>query len=285
MVKDKPAYPIKVLDKSLSILDTILQHGSPMNMTKISEKLGLYPSTIHRILDTLKHWGYVEQDPNTQKYQLGLKLLELGMAKLHQIDLVREATPYLKELVNYCNETVHLGILDNAEVLYLAKEESSQTIRMCSYVGKRAPLHCTALGKVLLAYLPKEGRRKILEQKGLPRLIEKTITDKGTLEKELAEVREQGFALDREENEKDVCCIAAPIKNYQGKVIAAISISSPVYRIDINKQNHLKEALIEITKKISKRLGYKEKSQKEEKKEVKTIEKFSKVSRKIFRRV
>jgi len=189
MVKDKPAYPIKVLYKLLSILDTILQHGSPVNMTKISEKLGLYPSTIHRILDTLKHWGYVEQNPNTQKYQLGLKLLELGMAKLHQIDLVREATPYLKGLVNYCNETVHLSILDNAEVLYLAKEESSQAIRMCSYIGKRAPLHCTALGKVLLTDLPKEERRKILEQKGLSRLTEKTITDKEELEKELNRIK------------------------------------------------------------------------------------------------
>ena len=189
MVKDKPAYPIKVLYKLLSILDTILQHGSPINMTKISEKLGLYPSTIHRILDTLKHWGYVEQNPNTQKYQLGLKLLELGMAKLHQIDLVREATPYLKGLVNYCNETVHLSILDNAEVLYLAKEESSQAIRMCSYIGKRAPFHCTALGKVLLTDLPKEERRKILEQKGLSRLTEKTITDKEELEKELNRIK------------------------------------------------------------------------------------------------
>jgi len=170
MVKDKPAYPIKVLYKLLSILDTILQHGSPMNMTKISEKLGLYPSTIHRILDTLKHWGYVEQNPNTQKYQLGLKLLELGMAKLHQIDLVREATPYLKGLVNYCNETVHLSILDNAEVLYLAKEESSQAIRMCSYIGKRAPLHCTALGKVLLTDLPKKKEEKSWNRRVSPAL-------------------------------------------------------------------------------------------------------------------
>jgi len=144
MQKTPPNYPIKVLNKSLSILDTILQHGSPMSTTEISEKLGLYPSTIHRILDTLKHWGYVEQVPNNQKYQLGLKVLELGMAKLHQIDLAREATPYLKELVNQCNETVHLGVLKDGEVLYLAKEESSQTIRMISYVGKRAPLHCTA---------------------------------------------------------------------------------------------------------------------------------------------
>ena len=256
MVKTKPVYPIKVLDKSLSILDTILQHGSPMNMTKISEKLGLYPSTIHRILDTLKHWGYVEQDPNTQKYQLGLKLLELGMAKLHQIDLVREVTPYLKELVKQCNETVHLGVLEEGEVLYLAKEESSQTIRMISYIGKRAPLHCTALGKVLLAYMSEEERKKILEEKELPRLTKNTITDKGELEKELDKIREQDFALDREENEKDVRCIGAPIRNYKGKVIAAISISSPIFRIDKNVQNNLKEALIKTTNKISKRLGY-----------------------------
>jgi len=104
MKKANPNYPIKVLNKSFSILENLLQHGSAMNMTEISKKLGLYPSTIHRILDTIKYWGYVEQDPNTQKYQLGLKLLELGMAKFHKMDLVREATPYLKELVKECNK-------------------------------------------------------------------------------------------------------------------------------------------------------------------------------------
>ncbi len=277
MEKTSPNYPIKVLNKSLSILETLLQHNSPMSMTEISEKLGLYPSTIHRILDTLKHWGYVEQESNNQKYQLGLKLLELGMAKLHQMDLAREASPYLKELVNKCNETVHLGVLEEEEVLYLAKEESSQTIRMCSYVGKRAPVHCTALGKVILAYLPEGEKKKILGKRELPRLTEKTITDKEELEKELNRIKKQSFALDRGENEKDVRCIAAPIRNFQGKIIAAVSISGPAFRIDVNTRNNQKEALLEISKKISKRLGYKKKSQKEEKKEVKTIEKFSKV--------
>src|SRR5665648_547409 len=256
MKKASPNYPIKVLDKTFSILDILLQHGSTMHMTKIAEKLGLYPSTIHRILDTLRHWGYVEQEPKSQKYRLGLKALELGMAKLHQMDLVREATPCLKELVNQCNETVHLGALDGREVLYLAKEESSQTIRMISYVGKRAPLHCTALGKVLLAHLSAEERKKTLGEKVLRRLTENTITDEEELEKELGKVREQGFALDREENAKDVRCIAAPIRNYQGKVIAAISISSPIFRIDKKAQNNLKGALIETSEKISKRVGY-----------------------------
>jgi len=256
MKKANPNYPIKVLNKTLSILEILLQHDSSMNMTEISEKLGLYPSTIHRILDTLKHWGYVEQDPNTQKYQLGLKLLELGMAKLHQMDLAREAAPYLKQLVKQCNETIHLGVLEEGEVLYLAKEESSQTIRMISYVGRRAPLHCTALGKVLLAYMSEKERKKILEEKALPRLTEKTITNKKELEKELNRIKRQRFALDREENEKDVCCIATPIRNYQGKVISAISISSPSFRINKNAQNNLKNALLETSKKISKRLGY-----------------------------
>ena len=262
MKKAKPNYPIKVLDKSLSVLELLLKKGSAMNMTELSEKLGFYPSTTHRILDTLKHRGYIEQDSHTQKYQLGLKVLELGMAKLHQIDLVREATPYLKELVKQCNETVHLGVLEEGEVMYLAKEESSQTIRMISYVGKRAPIHCTALGKVLLTYLSAEERKKILGEKVLPHLTENTITDKRELEKELSKVREQGFALNREENEKDVCCVAAPIRNYQGRVIAAVSISGPAFRIDKKVQNNLKEALIEISKKVSKRLGYDDKLQK-----------------------
>ena len=178
------------------------------------------------------------------------------------MDLVKEATPYLKELVKLCNETVHLGVREEGEVLYLAKEESSQTIRMISYVGKRAPLHCTALGKVLLAHLSTEERKKTLGEKVLRRLTENTITDEEELEKELGKVREQGFALDIEENEKDVRCIAAPIRNYQGKVIAAISISSPIFRIDKNAQNNLKGALIKISKKISKRLGYDEKLEK-----------------------
>ena len=259
MTRTQPAYPVKVLDKSLSILEILLRNNCAMSVTEISEKLGIYPSATHRMLDTLRYWGYVEQDPDTQKYQLGLKVVELGMAKLHQMDLVKEATFYLKELVSKCNETVHLGVLEEGEVLYVAKEEPSQTIRMVSQVGRRVPVHCTALGKILLAYLPKEERKSILNRKGLPRLTENTITDEIELEKELYKVREQGFALDKGEHERDVRCIAAPIRNYQGKVVAAISISGPAFRIDLTRQNHLREALIQTGKKISKRLGYNEK--------------------------
>lgn len=258
MLKTTPNYPIKVLTKTFAVLETLLEHRSPMSMSEISEKLDFYPSTVHRILDTLKYGGYVEQNPITQKYQLGLKLIELGMAKINQIDLVKEAKPFLRELAKKCNETVHLGILEDNNVLYLAKEESSQTIRMISYVGRRAPLHCTALGKVLLAYLPSTERNKILDKIELSKLTDKTITDKKQLEIELNKIEQKGMSWDREENEKDVRCIAAPIKDYQGRVVAAVSISRPAYRVNKKNQDHLQEELIATCQKISSRLGYKQ---------------------------
>jgi len=251
-----PNYPIKVLNKAFSVLDVLLKHKSPMSMTEISEQLHFYPSTIHRILDTLKYGGYVEQDPTTQKYQLGLKLLELGMARLNQIDLVREAKTFLKELAKKCDETVHLAILEDTNVLYLAKEESTQTIRMISYVGKRAPLHCTALGKILLAFLPPDKREQTLAKIELTKLTENTITDKDKLIKELERIEQEGFALDKEENEKFVRCIAAPIRDYKGRVIAAVSISGPSYRINEDNHNFLKEELLSTCQKISTRLGF-----------------------------
>jgi IclR family transcriptional regulator, KDG regulon repressor len=257
MLKTTPNYPIKVLTKTFAVLETLLEYKSPMSMSEISEKLNFYPSTVHRILDTLKYGGYVEQNPNNQKYQLGLKLIELGMAKINQIDLVKEARPFLKELAKNCNETVHLAILEDINVLYLAKEESSQTIRMISYVGRRGPLHCTALGKILLAFLPEEERNKLLDRLELFKLTENTITDRKQLETELNKIFQKGFAMDREENEKDVRCIAAPVKDYKGRVIAAVSISSPTYRVNKENQNHLKEYLVKSCKKISIRLGYK----------------------------
>jgi DNA-binding IclR family transcriptional regulator len=256
MNDQKPNYPIKVLNKAFSILDIFLKNNAPLSMTEISEELGLYPSTIHRILDTLKYGGFVEQDSFTQKYQLGLKLVELGMTRLNNIDLVKEARPFLKGLSKKCDETVHLAILKNTEVLYLAKEESSQTIRMISYVGKRAPLHCTALGKVLLAFLPSDKMDKILGKIELFKLTENTIINKQVLIEELNKIKQEGFALDREENEKYVRCIAAPVKDYSGKVIAAISISAPSYRINQKNQNQLTGKLIDFCKRTSARLGF-----------------------------
>jgi len=254
--KKQPSYPLKALDKSLAILEVLSRENSPLSIAELSERLGIYPSTIHRILDTLRYWEYVEQDSHTQKYQLGLKVLELGMTKLQGMELIKEASSYLKELQNQSNETVHLAILEEGEILYLDKEESSQSIRMVSKVGRRVPVHCTALGKVLLAYLDEEEQEKVLNEKRLSPFTENTITNKKKLREELSKVREQGFAEDREEHQKDVCCLAAPIKDHRGTVIAAVSLSVPAFRMKANKKRKLKETLIQAGEDISKRLGY-----------------------------
>jgi len=252
----EPRYLLKALDKSLNVLEMIAQENSPLSIAELSQRLKIGASTVHRILDTFKYRGYVEQEPLTRKYELGLKVVELGVAKLQRMQLVKEAAPYLKELMNQCQETVHLAILDEGEVLYLDKEEPLQTVRMVSQVGRRAPAHCTGLGKVLLAYLGEEERKKLIQKKGLQHFTERTIVDERMLEEELLKVREQGFAEDRGEHEEDVRCLAAPLRDYQGKVVAAISISGPAFRMDSSRREKLKKLLIETTEKISRRLGY-----------------------------
>jgi len=257
-VKKEPNYPIKVLNKAFSIVDLLFEEGSPLGVADLSSRLGVSASTVHRILDTLKFWGYVDQDPKTQAYTLGFKFVELGMAKLRQIDWLKESAHLVRELRNSTRETVHVSVLADGEVLCVMKEESPRTIKMSSYVGKRGPLHCTASGKILLAHLPQEERRRIIEKKGLPRFTATTIVEESALEQELDRIRRQGFALDRGEHEEEVHCIAAPIKNHVGEVIAALSVSGPSFRIHAeNPSSSLVEMVISTARKVSERLGYK----------------------------
>lgn len=251
----KNYYPIKVLEKSFLILDFLQKNASPTSITDISKKLSIYPSTVHRILSTLKSGGFVEQDPKTQKYLLGMRLVEFGSSKLNNMNLTKEIGPYLKELKEKFNETVHLGVLRKNKLLYLAKEESSQTIRMVSQIGNLAPLHCTGLGKILLAFLPYEKKDEILNKTKLIAYTNNTITNKKILEDELSKIKKQGFAIDDEEHEKDVFCIAVPVNNFENQTIAAISISVPKFRMNSNKQKEIREALINISDAISRRLG------------------------------
>jgi len=257
MSKKLPIYQIKVLDKSLNVLESFYKKDSPLTITKLSEILKTYPSTIHRILETLKYRGYVEQDPASKKYYLGLKLVELGEYKMNKLDLVKVAYPFLRKLVNQFDENVYLGVYSDEKVLYLEKVESTHLVTMSTHIGKTAPLHCTSLGKILLTSLPKEEMNKILFKGKLKRFTEKTITNKKLLKAEINKVKEQGFALDFGEYEKGVCCIATGILDYQGKIMGAISVSLPEYILDPKMTlNNIKEAVIQKGKEISIRMGY-----------------------------
>lgn len=257
MSKEIPIYQIKILNKSIDILEYFYKKDSALTITELSKILKTYPSAIHRILETLKYRGYVEQDPASKKYFLGMKLIELGMYKINKLDFVKVAYPFLKELVDQFNENVYLGTRYDEKVLYLEKVESNHTVTMHTHIGKTAPLHCTALGKVLLTSLSKEEINKILSKDKLKRFTEKTITNKKLLKAEIKKVKKQGFALDLGEYEKDVCCVATSVLNYQGKMIGAISISLPYYRLDSKtKLNNMKEVIIQKGKEITTQMGY-----------------------------
>jgi len=256
MEETKPIYPIKAVNNCLSVLEFLAEKGPSVSIKELSEQLGIYPSTAHRILDTLRHRGYVEQNSESDKYQLGLKVFKLGMARIYEPDLIKAATPYLKELRDQSGETVHLSVMSEGESLCLMKEESPHAIKMSSKVGKGGPLHCTGSGKVLLAYMLKHERKNIIKKTKITRFTRKTITDEKRLEEELSKIRKQGFALDTGEHERYVRCIAAPIRNYEGQVVAVISISGPAFRMGSDERNRLREFLLSVSKRISERLGY-----------------------------
>ena len=255
IINKKPKYPIKTLLNMSQVLDCFINENKPMKLSDLEEKLDLYPSTIHRILDTLRFLDFIDHLDNSE-YQLGIKCLELGMSKLSQIELIKEASPFLGRLAMESNENVYLGVLFDGFVIFQAKKEVQRAVKIDTHIGTRAYAHSTSLGKILLSSLCKDERDKIYKKIGFPKLAKNTITDQDLFEKEIIKVKQEGFATDDEENEDDIRCVAAPIRNHTGNVIAALSISGPSYRFDLEKQNLLIEKVIEYSKIISQKMGY-----------------------------
>ncbi|AZR74760.1 IclR family transcriptional regulator [Anoxybacter fermentans] len=246
---------VQSLDRALDILEKIVEAEDGLGVTELSKSLELHKSTIYRLLATLAYRGYVRQDPKNEKYKVGIKLFELGNLALNKLELRREVRPFLEELMSRTGETIHLGILDNDEVVYIDKVESPQTIRMYSKIGKRAPVHCTGLGKVLLAYSSSEVIDKVIE-KGLRAYTENTITDVDAFKKHLEEIRRQGFAIDNVEHEEGIRCVAGPIFDYSGNVIASFSISGPTMRVTEEKIPDFAQLVRDYSKKMSRALGF-----------------------------
>src|SRR5512139_3322865 len=230
----KPNNLVQTIERASSILDILGQSPQGISIRELSSKIKLPKGTIHRLLSSLSYFGYVRQDPKTRNYLLGFKLVELGNLLLNQLDLRKEAEPFLKDLAERTKETVHMVILDRNEVVYIDKVETDQHtsgLRMASRVGLRNPAHSSAVGKVLLAHFSDEELNNFTKENGLLKRTENTITDPGQLREHLSIVRAQGYAIDDEENERGIRCVAAPIYNEVGKPVAAMSISGPAFRI------------------------------------------------------
>lgn len=248
---------VKSVDRALKIVQ-LISDRKQMGVTEIANHIDINKSAVFRILATLVKHGYVEKDPQTHQYKLGYQFLEISSNLLESIDLRTEAMPYLRELEVVTNEVIHLVVYDQGEVVYIEKLEGNETLRMHSKVGRRAPMHCTGVGKMILAHLPQPMVASIIEQKGLPAHTERTITDKDAFFRELAHIQAQGYALDNEENEEGITCIAAPIFNHLKEITAAISISGPTMRMTEERLEALKEKITDASRNISRRLGYME---------------------------
>lgn len=256
MAKKKPNQLVKSLDRAINLLELLVRSENGMGVTEMSRELGLHKSTVFRLLDTLKYRGYVEKNEDNQKYAAGIKLFELSSRVINDIESRNRVRPYLEELKERTDETIHLGILNEGEIIYVDKVESNATIRMYSEVGKRVPVHSTSLGKAILAYLPEERVREILADKGMKKEAKNTITDPDELIEHLQKVREQGFAVDDEEQEFGIRCIAGPVFNHRGKIESSFSISAPISRMERERIAELSDLIVEYSRKMSRALGY-----------------------------
>lgn len=250
---------VQAVARALLILESLAKIGVPIGLTELTHQVGLKLTTVHRLLTTLMQSGFAEQEPQTMRYRLGLKAFEVGNAALYAMDVRAIARPFLKELVETLNETTNLAILDKGEVVYIDQVESTNIViaRMFARVGSRGPAHCTGSGKVLLSGLTDEELLTLLSEIPLARFTDSTITDPDTLVAEIKRIRLIGMAIDRGERDEGVCCIAAPVKNFEGRTVAAISISGPAARMEsgdtIERFTHVVRGVAE---RISARLGF-----------------------------
>jgi DNA-binding IclR family transcriptional regulator len=245
-----------VLDKGIELLEIPAQHGEGVGLAELSRLINLPKSSVFRYLATFEARGYVERVPGADRFRLGIKLFELGNRVLSRLDVRELSLPVMEKLRDMFQETVNLGVLDRAEVVYLEIYESSQSIRMAAKPGRRDSAHSTALGKSMLAHLPEAEVNAILRLSKLSAHTSHTITTMAALQSELKNVRQRGYATDSGENEQGVRCVGAPILDHAGHPAAAISISGPANRMPAAIVDTMGKELVKQTRGLSQRLGY-----------------------------
>ncbi|MDW8103198.1 MAG: IclR family transcriptional regulator [Anaerolineae bacterium] len=244
------------LPKGIKLLEILADTGSAMGVSELSRALGLDKSTVYRLLATLKARGYVEQDPETRKYAIGPKMIAISSRILGNNDVYLQARPFMKKLLQETRETVHLAMLMENQVVYIAQEISPEMVSVNTEIGQREPVHCTAVGKALVAFLPDEELEEVIRRLDFRRYTPRTITDPNQFRLHCQQIRAQGYAVDDEELHPGVRCIAAPILRYDGIVVASLGISGPTIRLQSKVLPRLGRIVMKYAQEISARLGY-----------------------------
>jgi DNA-binding IclR family transcriptional regulator len=248
-------YQLQSLDRAVAVLDLLGESEGPLGLADVCERMSLHKSTAHRALMVLERTGLIERTQEN-RFRLGLKLYELGSRAVEQIDLRARVHPWFRRLSAQVGETVHLGVLQKTSVVYLDKvEPSNRKVWLASRVGASNPVHCTAMGKAMLAFLPPEELEEIVGRIRFSRLTPRTLCTPEALYRSLERVRRRGYAIDDEEVEAGVRCVGAPILDASGRPMAAISISGPASRITQQSVPGIAENLLRCCREISASLG------------------------------
>lgn len=252
----KSPYRVQVLDRALAALEVLAARSTECSLVEMSTTLKLHKSTAHRLMMVLEQHRLVDKNPDTGRYRLGLKLFEFGSKAFGAIDLRRHAKPYLDRLQRELGETVFFCLLDDGQVFYIEKIESQQSVRTACTVGSRAPAYCTAVGKAMLAELPDAEVNEVVKRWGLKAFTPNTITTASGLRAELKAIRERGYAIDNEEKEPGLRCVSAPVRGDSGKLLAALSVSGPAFRVTRERIPEIGQAVMRAAGELSYELGY-----------------------------
>jgi IclR family KDG regulon transcriptional repressor len=246
---------VQVLERAFDILELLSREQCGLGLTDIGQRLDLHKSTVHRLLASLRQRGYIEKTAEGT-YRLGMEFIELSSLHLNNLELKTEAQPLLRELAKRVNNTVFLAMLQDNEVVYIDKMETHNSLRKYSIIGKRAPLHCTALGKAMLSGRADTEIKETFAQRGLTKYTPKTFAAIDRLVTEIGKTRTRGWSVDDEEYEKGVRCVGAPIRDYRNQVIGAVSTSGSVAMIPRDKVKEIAGSVKAAALEISRRMGY-----------------------------
>lgn len=249
---------VPAVTRALDVLELFLDCEGTLSAPEITRRLQLPRTTVHELVTTLTARSYLEQPPDQPgRYRLGVRGYQLGSRYAEQLDLAAEGQRVARSVADTCDETVHVAILEGRDVIYIAKVDSTHAVRMVSAAGRRLPAHCTSVGKMLLASLPEEELEATLAEGGpLVAMTPDSITSPGELRKALEEIRERGVAVEQQESNPDVSCVAAPVRDSGGKVVAALSISVPTVRWSEERRGELETLAAKGAAELSGRLGH-----------------------------
>lgn len=240
--------------KVFAILNALGERNET-GISELSVRLAMPKATVYRFLQTMMTLGYVRQEADSERYGLGMKMYELGAKALQHPELVDIAKHHMQILADITGETVHMGTLIDSEIIYVHKVDSKHMLGMYSRIGRRAPIHCTAIGKVLMAWEHPARRDRVLDGAEFKRFRDKTITERSAFLAELEQVKRQGFGEDREEFDDHIRCIGVPIFDRLGQPVAGLSVSFPTFRFDAAKAPEVVKMLKDASRDISARLG------------------------------